>query len=174
MFDAKVLSPSFGTDYVQVVADKIAAFATQNPLMASEAVVFVPTQRIRNRLCALLSTGREGAAVLPRIYTLGAISADGVLELTGVTLPQKRVMPAREVQIRLAHIIRDHHAGAVKLTFSQAIHLAQDLGNLLATLAYHDCHLDDLDRVVTEDFAAHWQITASFLQHVYQRLWIIS
>lgn len=167
MFEKKLICPAFGTDYVQFVAKRIHEHGKKNPLGVKDVVVFVPTQRIAARLSDLLAA-LETTHVMPTIYTLGAITFDDVLELTGIQQNPQTLLSARAVQLHLAQIIMHENRDTFRVNLSQAIHLAEDLTGLLATLTYHDRGIADLENVVADEFASHWQITIGFLKQIYQ------
>ncbi|USO01096.1 MAG: PD-(D/E)XK nuclease family protein [Alphaproteobacteria bacterium] len=139
---------------------------TWDPLRVHETAVFVPTRRLGERLIAEL-TRDSASQILPGIYHLGALSCVDLATLTGRVKNFPPVLPAIQQHLQLAQLIMDEHTNPFACTLSQAINLAKNLSELMETLTYHGIELMDLDKVVADDFAIHWQITSDFLKRIY-------
>jgi ATP-dependent helicase/nuclease subunit B len=161
-----------------------------DPLSLAEGTILLPTRRSARALAALLAerVSQDGRpALLPRIVPLGDVDdaeeshlVDGAsaLGLGGEPAPLlppetqegvRRLVLARLVLAWARNVDRamlrldDGEALLVPAGPADALALAGDLGRLMDTLAIHGRSVDDLHRLVPDDFSAYWAISRDFL-----------
>ncbi|MFO1150116.1 MAG: double-strand break repair protein AddB [Alsobacter sp.] len=162
-----------------------------DPLSLAEGTILLPTRRSARALAALLAekVSQDGRPVLlPRIVPLGDVDdaeeahlLDGaaaplaLADAPGPLLPPdtpdgvRRLVLARLVLAWARNVDRsmlrleEGEALLVPAGPADALALAGDLGRLMDTLAIHGKSVDDLHRLVPDDFSAYWAISRNFL-----------
>lgn len=146
-----------------------------DPLSLSRARILLPTRRGTRALQeAFLRAGGGRPMILPSIQAIGdpdeeEILLGGVLSqaesqalLAPAVPPLTRLMLLSELitQWQKTTAARGHSDPA------NAFYLALELGRLIDQVQTEGCNFDDLEKLVPEDFAAHWQATVRFLDIV--------
>ena len=135
--------------------------------------LLVPTNRAARTLArAFAQAARPRALLLPRITPLGEVGEEA-FELgwddahgetdsrSGEWLPAIGPVHRQLLLTRLVARMRRDRAGG---SLAEAARLASELGVLLDSLQNQDVQLSDLDTLVEEDLAEHWQETLRFLE----------
>ncbi|TDI58660.1 MAG: double-strand break repair protein AddB, partial [Alphaproteobacteria bacterium] len=143
-----------------------------DPLALSRILIFLPTRRAARTLREAFLRQSEGKALLlPRILPLGDVDDDDAL--LGGVLPgaQGESLPPAiaplERTLLLSRLVQAWHAAQGTGTLpdtDQAFHLAAELAKLLDQMQTDRVPLHQLNDLVTEEFADHWQITIDFLK----------
>ncbi|MDX5366248.1 MAG: double-strand break repair protein AddB [Alphaproteobacteria bacterium] len=131
----------------------------------ADLTILLPTRRaVRALGQAFLRAGNGAALILPSIRALGDIDEDEMIidpaGLGAEALALPPPMPAMERQLRLARLIAIE-GGAVEV---RALGLAADLGRFLDMIVTEGADLAQLETLVPQEFADHWQITLDFLK----------
>lgn len=131
--------------------------------------IFLPTRRACRVLRdTFLSLGEGKPVLLPRMMPLGDVEEEelslmvfghdeGFLEIPPA-------MPPLQRQIMLAKLIaaRPDYAQGI----DQALRLSQELGRFMDQVTIEGLDFAALERIVPDEFAAHWQVTLEFLKIV--------
>ena len=131
----------------------------------ADLTILLPTRRAVRALGeAFLRAGDGAALILPSIRALGDIDEEEmVLDPAGLgaeALALPPPMPAMERQLRLARLIADE-GGADEV---RALGLAADLGRFLDMIVTEGADPAQLQTLVPQEFADHWQVTLDFLK----------
>jgi len=157
-----------GAPFVDTLAAGIAARLGDDPLSLAAATVLLPTRRAcRSLREAFLRRSGGRPMLLPRFSPLGDIDADALSltaeELPGLAgaldLPEK--IDGLKRQLLLAEAVLK--APGFAATLPQAVRLGADLGRLIDQVQTERLKFNSLNRLVPDDYAAHWQDTLKFL-----------
>ncbi|HXG78915.1 MAG TPA: double-strand break repair protein AddB, partial [Methyloceanibacter sp.] len=160
--------------------------ARPDPLTLPLTTIYLPTRRAARALREAFLTESGGEALLlPRIRTLGDPDEDAALILgaeesgendgePGVPAiaPLRRRLALMRLVLAYQHLLRQAARAEadtlapplVKVSPAQASHLAADLARLMDIVESEEVELAELDSIMPEDFAEHWQITVGFLR----------
>ena len=160
--------------------------AAGDPLSLSEGTIFVPTRRAARSLAALIAERiPEGAVLLPRIVPLGDVDeaeeaqlfealaggfADDALLPPQVSDTARRMALARLVLAWSQAVGRGMMGLAadepllVPSSPADAVALAGDLGMLIDSLSIHGRTVDDIHKLVPEQYSQYWDISRAFLK----------
>ena len=170
-----------GVSFVDALAEGLLAQLGEDPLALSDALVLLPTRRACRALQDAFLRVTEGRPLaLPRCLPLGdldleelALAGDEGLQLeTPLDLPP--ALPALRRQLLLARLVQKLGAAAGSptgpLNEEQAVRLAAELARFLDQVETEGLGLERLEALVPEAYAAHWQITLTFLD-ILRRAW---
>jgi double-strand break repair protein AddB len=159
--------------------------AKPDPLTLPFTTIYLPTRRAARALReAFLAEANSAALLLPRIRALGDPDEeaaiifgaedgvdDGALGAPAIGPLQRRLALMRLV-LALGRVSAaaateaEIDATRFELSPGQASYLAADLARLMDTIESEEVDLSELDRIVPEEFAAHWQAIVAFLKIV--------
>ena len=158
---------------------------SSDPLDLSRVQVLLPTRRSGRSLAeAFLRIAEGKALLLPRIRPLGETDADELLIAgepaaedfglgghAAADLPPP--LPAVARQLILARLVlrwteqrREDGPTSDAPPEDQAVRLAGELGRLIDSVETEGLDFAELDGLVPDDYAAHWQKTLDFLRIV--------
>ncbi|WP_421708119.1 double-strand break repair protein AddB [Algihabitans sp.] len=154
-----------------------------DPLDLSRIQILLPTRRAGRALAeAFLRVSEGQALLLPRIQPLGEVDADELLiagepagsnsafggAVFGDGLPDLRPeLPEIARQLLLARLVlrwSEQRGDGGAPAEDQAIRLAGELARLIDSVETEGLDFADLDRLVPDDYAVHWQKTLDFLR----------
>ena len=160
-----------GLPFVDILAGHLLGLADGDPLRLARISVLLPNRRACRALREAflrLSAGRP--LLLPRLRPLEPDEAEAedldLLAPDGLDLPPP--VPPLERHLILTRLVLRMGAGRGGLppTPDQAARLAAELGRLLDAVAIEELSFQRLERLVPDEYAAHWQITVDFLRIV--------
>lgn len=132
--------------------------------------ILLPTRRAcRTLRSSFLRLTKGQALLLPSMQAVGDLDVEELdIMLTGLNNGQNPSLdvppvlsPLRRHLLLAAQIQKiPHFTGSI----AQSIKLAIALGRLMDQIYNEDLCLTNLDKLVPEDFATHWQITIKFLE----------
>ncbi|HEY6669960.1 MAG TPA: double-strand break repair protein AddB [Methyloceanibacter sp.] len=159
-----------------------------DPLALPLTTIYLPTRRAARALREAFLTEVKGKALLlPRIRALGDLDEDAAIIFgaeesveDGGAIGEAAIgaLPRRLALMRLVlafrHLLRLEAATergvtaslVVDVTPGQASYLAADLADLIDVIETEEIDLSQLDTIVPEEFAGHWQLTVEFLKIV--------
>lgn len=164
----RVVTIAAGQSFADTLARGLLEQAEKDPLALSDSLILLPSRRACRTLReAFLRLSNGAPLLLPQMHPVGDVEADDVAMLLAgeedvadiLDLPPA-VSPL-ERQLLLAKVIQK--AGDVK-SFDQAVALALDLGRFLDEVQTENCDFANLQALVPEEFAGHWQKTLEFLK----------
>ncbi len=158
-----------GIPFADTLASVILAETSGSPAELTRYKIMLPTRRgCRHMRDAFLRLTNGKPLLLPHLQTIGDIdedelmlnmagseSAEALLSIPPALDPIKR-------QIQMAKLISANKDFVHSP--DHALKLAKALGQLLDQIYNENLDMEDLARIVPEDFADHWQITLEFLQ----------
>lgn len=168
--DPCVVSIPAGPSFVDALAQGLLEEAAGDPAFLADSLILLPSRRACRTLReAFLRLSQGAALMLPRMQPLGDVEADevtlwlagedaaaAVMDLPAAILPLERQLLLAQAVLR---------AGMAQ-SFDQAVSLARDLGRFLDEAQVHGRAFADLQNLVPEEFAGHWQHTLEFLKIV--------
>lgn len=156
--------------FTDTLARRFSDLYAADPAGLSKVVFLVPNRRTAISLNeAFIRHNGLRPAVLPRILPVGDLDDDDVFLQTGEAESLLRELPPVvdpfERLFLFTRLIaakpRDY--GLAPMTLAQAFALAQDLAKLLDTVYNEKLSPENLQNLVPEQYAAHWQETLKFL-----------
>lgn len=151
---------------VDILAASLLKQYSGNLLGLTDVTIFLPNRRaVRELRNAFIRLHGLNATLLPRIMPLGSIDEDGFffagsdINLPPVISPAERLLifirliTARPDNFRLEHI-----------SFAQACYLARELASMVDMAGNEQLDFAALEKLVPEEYAAHWQNTLCFLK----------
>ena len=160
-----------GTSFVDALARGLMDRYGTDPLSLARVRVLLPTRRAARTLReAFLRLSDGKALILPVMQPLGDVD-EGELSIVGDgadSLGIPPAIPALERTLLLSTLVRGWRRarGDGVEDPAQDFRLAAELGSFLDQAHTEGCDLRDLETLVPEDFASHWQITIEFLRIV--------
>jgi len=156
--------------FVDVLAGGIFDKYGRDPLQLSEVMVLLPNRRaVRSLQDAFLRLTDGKSTILPNMIPIGDVDEDGLIMGSGPLyddLAIKPAVPAFVRQMILMNIIHSWYENQTEDTPESAGRavLAEALGNLLDQVQTEGVSFDELENIVPEEYAIHWQETLKFLQ----------
>lgn len=144
-----------------------------DPLALSEALIFLPTRRAAKEFEAIISERLGGAALIPRVLTLGGIGEDDDFEDSGpggavIGETERRLVLARFIQgwariVSGAVAAAPEEAELISTSPAEAMSLAIALGQLIDSFETEGADWEKLAKLVPPEHDTIWQLTTSFL-----------
>ncbi|MEZ0259714.1 MAG: double-strand break repair protein AddB [Alphaproteobacteria bacterium] len=157
-----------GRSFADSLALGILEQTGRDPLKLSEMLILLPSRRsIRTLREAFLRLSGGDPLLLPAMQPVGDIDDDEVAMLlaaeadAGAVLDIPPAVSSLERQLLLARLVQKFH---VHLSFDQAVALAESLGRFLDEVQTEKLDFANLEKLVPEEFAQHWQKTLDFLK----------
>lgn len=155
--------------FVDALAAGVLTRIGTDPLALSRATILLPTSRaVRSLREAFLRRAAGQPVLLPRISGLAdvdgddvSIALDGLAGTAGGLDLAPAIAPLRR-ELLLARLILAAGDAFAK-TAAQAVRLARELARLLDQVQTERLDFADLEKLVPDAFAAHWQKTLTFL-----------
>ncbi len=173
----KIYNISLTNSFADVVAEKFLTEYKDTPLALADVLFLLPSRRAVKTLSdAFVRLQGMEPTLLPKMLPIGDVEEDELL-LTGTGENQAvlDLLPAINRTERLllfTKIImaKPNEFGLEKMPLAQACSLAQELAGLIDTIYNEDLSFDNLQNLVPEEYAAHWQETLRFLE-IITRFW---
>lgn len=167
----KVFNISVSNSFADVVAQKLLSEYAQNQLDLSGVTILLPNRRACKTMAeAFVRHQGMRPTLLPQMLPVGDVDEDE-LRLQGAGGDDKMlaVAPAidpieRTCLFMKIILSRPSEFGAEKIPLNQACYLAQELGKLIDTVNNEKLDFADLQNLVPEEYAGHWQETLKFLE----------
>ncbi|MCZ6604701.1 MAG: double-strand break repair protein AddB, partial [Alphaproteobacteria bacterium] len=166
-----------GVPFVDCLAARLLADFGTRPEALSRIVVYLPTRRATRTLQeAFLRRSQAAALILPRMVPLGDLDEEDALVAGRLDTDAPDLAPAVPELTRrlaLAELIESHSLQAIdgtKIRYDHAVKLAAELARLIDQVQTEGLSFDELDHLVPDEYAAHWQQTLDFLE-VITRHW---
>ncbi|HEY9547897.1 MAG TPA: double-strand break repair protein AddB, partial [Kiloniellaceae bacterium] len=167
-----------GQSFVDALAAGLLRRTAEGPEALAAATVLLPTRRAcRSLQAAFLRASGGVPLLLPRLLPLGDLDPEELLfEAPSFAGAGEAELPpavsAVQRQLLLASCILSHSRalaadlGSAAISEDQAIRLAAELARLIDQVETEGLDFADLEGLVPEDYAEHWQITLEFLRIV--------
>lgn len=159
-----IFSIPAGEPFAHALVSKILNDYQDKPEALADVILFLPTRRsCRIVQETFLSLSNNKAILLPKIRAIGDVDEEDLdFDLPDQSELKTSIKPAINKvkrKILLAKLINQ-----MGYDYEHALKLSSALGHFMDQVYTEDLSLKDLDKLVPEDFAEHWQITLSFLQ----------
>ncbi|SCA56452.1 ATP-dependent nuclease subunit B [Candidatus Terasakiella magnetica] len=162
-----VLSISPNVSFADALAHGVMEKFGSKPENLSQVTLLLPTRRAcRTVRDAFLRLSQGKPLLLPRMQPLGDLDEDelsltGWKDIGGLNAVKPAIAPLRR-QMLLTRLILTFEGG--NTTADQAAQLAGELANLLDQVHTEGLSFHELQSLVPEDYADHWNITLDFLK----------
>ena len=157
-----VVSIPAGAPFLETLAGAL----IDGPTLADDTVL-LPTHRAGRALVEAFAEKAGGdTLLLPRILSLGELDADEIVIRTEAEpgladdLSLKPAIPALGRRLLLARLVMQRDR---QIPPDRALQLAGALARLIDEVQFNRLDFGDLDMLVAEEFAEHWQQTLDFL-----------
>ena len=154
--------------FVASLAHGILAEAGRSPQSLLDYTILLPTRRACRALRDAFLRASEGdALLLPSMRPLGDVDEDEFVlqdlpDAGGLDLPP--LIPGMRRRLMLARLILGWEAPTGGMTADQAARLAAELERLLDRVQTERLSFDNLQNLVPETYASHWQKVLDFLE----------
>jgi len=170
----KVFTIAAGAPFADLIARQLLAEHGSDPLGLADVTLLLPNRRATRTLGeAFLRESGGRATVLPRLVPLGDLSPDelafqaeepGTAAALSLDLrPAIGDTRRRFLLSELVHLWLRRTRPRESLSAAAVLALADDLAHLLDELATHQGSLGQLEALVPDRFARHWQDSVVFL-----------
>lgn len=171
----KIYNISASLNFVETLAGKLLEEHQNNHLKLAEVMIILPNHRACRSLAeALVRLQGMHPLLLPQMRAIGDTQEDELL-LSSPQLSQDilDIPPAVSVQERTLLLMklitsRCQNFGLENISPAQACYLAQELGSLLDNVYMRELNWQNLQNIVPDEYAAHWQETLKFLNIITQ------
>lgn len=168
---------SLSNCFVDTVAARLLSEYRDKPLELADVLLLLPNRRAVKAMAeAFVRAQGMSPTLLPKMLPFGDVEEDELF-LTGIdsdkellTLPPSIERNERLLLFTKIIMAKPGDFGLEKMPLSQACYLAQELANLIDTVNNEDLSFDNLQNLVPEEYAAHWQETLKFLE-IITRFW---
>ena len=157
-----------GIPFVESLAEKIISDFQKTHSSLNDVQILLPTRRACRVLHEVLLKSTKGKSlILPHINAIGDIDEEDLILNILQKNPSEKIenippaIPSIKRYILLAKLI--HSIPSFVQDFSYAYKLAMALGHFMDQVYTENLSLENLDTLVSEKFAEHWQITLKFL-----------
>jgi ATP-dependent helicase/nuclease subunit B len=162
-----------GRSFADSLALGILEQTGRDPLKLSEMLILLPSRRsIRTMREAFLRLSNGDPMLLPAMQPIGDVDPDEVAMLlageddAAAALDIPPAVSPLERQLLLARLVHARRIGPgdEKVSFDQAVALADSLGRFLDEVQTEKLDFTGLEKLVPDEFALHWQKTLDFLK----------
>lgn len=169
----KIFNIPLSCSFLDVVAERFLKDYSDNPLELSNVLFLLPNRRSCQSLTAAFIR-QQGLkpTILPQMHPLVEVEEEE-LQITGFDVSHEisgllPAISATERQMLFTKILMAKPAdyGLEKMTAAQAAVLAEELASLIDMVYQQELSFDNLQKIVPEEYAAHWQETLKFLKIV--------
>lgn len=165
----KIFNISATNSFADVLAQKLLDDYAKNPLELSEVLVLLPNRRACKTLAeAFVRLRGMSPTLLPQMLPVGDVDEDEMM-LLGDSAAAVQIPPAidpieRTCLFMKIILSRPQEFGSETIPLNQACFLAQELGKLIDTVNNENLSFANLQNLVPEEYAGHWQETLRFLE----------
>ncbi|MBT5074445.1 MAG: double-strand break repair protein AddB, partial [Kordiimonadaceae bacterium] len=156
--------------FVDQLAEGVMERYGQDPLALSEVLILLPNRRaVRSLRDAFLRLSDGKSTILPNMQPIGDVDEDGLIMGAGALYDDLSVKPAVPPYVRqmiLMNIVRSWYVERKEDPPQSAgcAVLGEALGHLLDQVQTEGLEFDELENIVPDEYAIHWQQTIEFLK----------
>jgi len=166
----KIFNISSSNCFVDVLANKLLEDYKDNLLDLADVLILLPNRRACRSLSeAFVRLKGLKPTILPQMKAIGDIKEDEIV-LSGINIEAELmnippvIEPVERKMLFMRLIMKRYEDfGLERISLSQACSLAQELGDLIDIAQMHNLDWDNLNKLVPEEYASHWQETLKFL-----------
>lgn len=139
-----------------------------NKINTTDLTIFLPSRRSVNELKRIfLKNSDKKSLILPTIKAIGDIDYDDIF-LTNLNYKLLEdysdvTKPTNNIKYKLL-LIKKIFETSKDINLKQAINLSNELEKFLKEIEQQELNLDDLDNLVDDEYAIHWQKILLFLK----------
>lgn len=167
----KIYNVPLSCSFAQTLAERFLEDYKNDPFGLCDVVFLMPNRRSCLSLRqAFLNANGLAPFLLPQILPVGDVNEDEIFFDADDRLVKD--LPAsisnEERLFLFAKMIASKHEayGIKDISFAQSLALANDLGKLIDSVYNESLSFDNLENIVPEQYASHWQETLNFLKIV--------
>jgi ATP-dependent helicase/nuclease subunit B len=181
VFAPQVFTIAAGAPFADLIARQLLAETAGDRLRLADVTLLLPNRRATRTLSeAFLRESGGQATVLPRLVPLGDLAADELAfqaeepgTAAGLSLDLRPAIGEVRRRFLLSHLVRKWlqlMRPGQGTAAAAVLALADDLARLLDELGTHQVSMRQIEELVPERFAAHWQDSVVFLD-ILRRTW---
>ena len=167
----KLFNIPVSDSFADVLAAKLLAEYSENPLSLSDVLILLPNRRACKTMAeAFVRLRGLQPTLLPQMLPIGDVEEDELLlsgkgAAAGMLETAPAIDPIERTLLFMRIILsRPQQFGTEAVSLSQACFLAQELGRLIDTVNNENLDFANLRDLVPEEYAGHWQETLKFLE----------
>lgn len=156
--------------FVETLAQKLLNEYADTKLDLAKTLILLPNRRACRSLAeAFVRLQGMKPTLLPQMRAIGDVDEDEILFNNALNNDSLLSIPpaisSLERTLLLTRLIISRHKefGLENVSLAQACSLAQELGSLFDNVAMRNLDWNNLQNIVPENYAAHWQETLKFL-----------
>lgn len=158
----KVYNIAAGKSFADNFVEGLLARIDNDPMKLSQYLLLLPSHRACRAMADAFLRASDGApTLLPQMQPIGDVDADELVLSGNAELDELPAISKLERQLLLAQLILKTNRVQ---SFDQAVSMSIELGGFLDEIQTERLKFEDLENVVPEEFAEHWQQTLDFLK----------
>ena len=168
---SKIYNISSSCCFVETLAHKLLNDYADSELNLAKVLILLPNRRACRSLSeAFVRLHGMKPTLLPQMRAIGDVDEDEILFNDKLNADDFMSVPSAisplERTLLLTKLISVRHQefGIESVSLAQACSLAQELGNLFDNASMRNLNWQNLQNIVPENYAAHWQETLKFLR----------
>ncbi|MBR2299793.1 MAG: PD-(D/E)XK nuclease family protein [Alphaproteobacteria bacterium] len=165
----KIYNIPYGVPFFETIAARFLENYKDEPLALSDVVFFVPNRRsVQNLKEAFLRQNGLTPFLLPKIVPVQEADEDELFFELGEVADLPVAISSEERIFLFAKMIvsKKSDYNIKDISFAQSLSLASDLGKLIDLCYQEGLSFDNIEKIVPEEYASHWQETLKFLKIV--------
>ena len=163
----KIYNIPYSAPFFENIAARFLENYKDNPLALSDVVFLVPNRRsVQNLKEAFLHQNGLTPFLLPKIVPVQEADEDELFFELGEAADLPAAISNEERIFLFARMIASKKSdyNIKDISFAQSLALASDLGKLIDLSYQEGLSFDNLEKIVPEEYASHWQETLKFLK----------
>lgn len=167
---AEIFNIPASNNFVETLASTLLKEYEGRELELANVLILLPNRRACRSLAeAFVRLKGMSPTLLPQMKAIGDVKEDELL-LNGAEIAEEFlnlppvIEPLERMMLFMRLVMgRYREFGLEKISLAQTCYLAQELGSLIDAAALQNLDWGNLDKLVPEEYAAHWQETLKFL-----------
>ncbi len=167
---AEIYNISSSCCFVEALAQKLLNDCINNRQALADILILLPNRRACRSLAdAFVRLKGMEPTLLPQMRAIGDVDEDEILLINpqiatdALNVPNAITSLERTLLLTKLIIGRYQEFGLTSISLSQACELACELGSLLDNVSLRNLDWTNLQKIIPDEYAVHWQETLKFL-----------
>lgn len=158
----KIYNISSGLSFVDAFVKGLMEKIGNDPMKLSQYLLLLPSRRACRAMADAFLRASEGRPILlPQMQPIGDVDAEELIVTGNEELEELPAISKLERQLLLAKLVQQADK---EKSFDQAVSMSSELGRFLDEIQADRLSFEDLEKIVPDEFAEHWQKTLDFLK----------